>query len=82
MGEVPLTKQNKLNPKCEHMWSLLSLRSLVTSILRLLCFYNFSLPKGTTIHQELLMSRFSTERNVLALPGKKEQDGGVDGQSP
>lgn len=26
-----------------------------------------------TIHQELLMSRFSRERNVLALPGKKER---------
>ena len=70
VGEVPRTKQNKRNSKCKHMWSLLSVRSLVTSIFRLLCFCNFSLPKGMTIHQELLMSRFSTQRNVLALSGK------------
>lgn len=30
VGEVPRTKQNKRNSKCKHMWSLLSLRSLVT----------------------------------------------------
>ena len=33
--------------------------------------FYFSLPKGRTIHQELLMNRFSTYRNVLALPGKR-----------
>lgn len=38
MGEVPRTEQDKLNSECEHIWCLLSLRILVTSILRFFCF--------------------------------------------
>lgn len=38
MGEVPHTQQHKLNSECEHIWYLLSVRILVTSILRFFCF--------------------------------------------
>lgn len=47
--------------------------------------FYFSLLKGSTIHQELEMNRFSPYRNTLALPGKRSavvgQKGGT-GSSP
>lgn len=41
--------------------------------------FYFSLPKGRTIHQELLMNRFHTYRNVSALPGKRSGVAGHTG---